>query len=98
MAKKNTSVALPGGLAGLVHAAQQQPQAAPTTSERSAVESASSLQKQAQSPALALRAGTPPRAIVKPWPEASRVGNYFVRWAESTTVLPTSVRSISTAT
>lgn len=51
MAKKNTSVALPGGLAGLVHAAQQQPQAAPTTSERSAVEPASSLQKQAQSPA-----------------------------------------------
>ena len=51
MAKKNTSVALPGGLAGLVHAAQQQPQAAPTTSERSAVESASSLQKQAQSTA-----------------------------------------------
>ena len=33
MAKKNTSVALPGGLAGLVHAAQQQPQAAPTTSD-----------------------------------------------------------------
>ena len=55
MAKKNTSVALPGGLAGLVHAAQQQPQAAPTTSERSAVEPASSLQKQAQS--LASRSG-----------------------------------------
>ena len=93
MAKKNTSVALPGGLAGLVHAAQQQPQAAPTTSERSAVESASSLQKQAQSPAS--HSG---QYTVKPWPEASRVGKCFVRWAESTTVLPTSVRSISTAT
>ena len=97
MAKKNTSVALPGGLAGLVHAAQQQPQAAPTTSERSAVESASSLQKQAQSPASHSGQYTA-ESYREAWPEASRVGNYFVRWAESTTVLPTSVRSISTAT
>lgn len=97
MAKKNTSVALPGGLAGLVHAAQQQPQAAPTTSERSAVESASSLQKQAQSPAS--HSG---QYTAESYREALAGGksrwNCFVRWAESTTVLPTSARSISTAT
>ena len=97
MAKKNTSVALPGGLAGLVHAAQQQPQAAPTTSERSAVEPASSLQKQAQ--ALASRSGQyTAESYREALAEGNRVGNCFVRWAESTTVLPTSARSISTAT
>lgn len=48
MAKKNTSVALPGGLAGLVHAAQQQPQAAPTTSEHSTVEPANISSQQVQ--------------------------------------------------
>ena len=94
MAKEATSVTSPTVLPGLFMRRNGSHRLPPDSSERSAVESASSL-KEGSVPSLALRAGTPPpRAIVKPWPEASRVGEVFCeRWAEYHRASPTSVRS-----
>ncbi len=68
MTKKNTSVALPGGLAGLVHAAQRQPQADPSPSQAATTKPSRQSASTPERP-LPTPPGTPSAATDDRWEE-----------------------------